>query len=76
MRQVIVPTVNDDEEHILKLKQLASSIPNVKKIELLPYKTIGVHKYKDLNIPYRLEGIEELSEIKLKELNKILKAKN
>ena len=76
LRQVIVPTINDDEEHILKLKALASTIPNVQKVELLPYKTIGVHKYKDLNIPYRLEGVEELSETKLKELNKILKAKN
>ena len=76
LRQVIVPTINDDKEHIFKLKQFASTIPNVEKIELLPYKTIGVHKYKDLNIPYRLEGIEELSESKLQELNKILKANN
>ena len=75
LRQVIVPTINDDEEHILKLKQFASSIPNVEKVELLPYKTIGVYKYKDLNLPYRLEGIEELNENKLKELNKILKSK-
>ena len=76
LRQVIVPTINDDEEHILKLKEFANAIPNVEKVELLPYKTIGVHKYKELNIPYRLEGIEELSENKLKQLNKILKAKN
>ena len=76
LRQVIVPSINDDIEHILKLKEFASSIPNVEKVELLPYKTIGVHKYKDLNIPYRLKGIEELSESKLKELNKILNAKN
>lgn len=75
LRQVIVPTINDDKEHILKLKEFASSIPYVEKVELLPYKTIGVHKYKELNIPYRLEGIEELSESKLKELNKILKSK-
>jgi len=75
LRQVIVPTINDDEEHIIKLKEFASSISNVEKIELLPYKTIGVHKYKELNIPYRLDGIEELSESRLKELNKILKSK-
>lgn len=75
LRQVIVPTINDDEEHILKFKEFANAIPNVEKVELLPYKTIGVHKYKELNIPYRLEGIEELSESKLKQLNKILKSK-
>ena len=65
--------INDDKEHILKLKSFASSLKNVEKIELLPYKTIGVHKYKMLNLRYRLEGVEELSEAKLKELNKYLK---
>lgn len=72
LRQVIVPTINDDKEHILKLKEFSKSIQNVEKIELLPYKTIGVHKYKTLNIPYRLEGIPELSQGKLDELNQYL----
>lgn len=73
LRQVIVPTINDDKEHILKLKEFANTINNVEKIELLPYKTIGVHKYKTLGLPYRLEGIEELDLNKLEELNKLLK---
>ncbi len=72
LRQVIVPTINDDKEHILKLKEFARSIQNVEKIELLPYKTIGVHKYKTLNLPYRLEGVPELGIEKLNELNKYL----
>ncbi|MBQ7917220.1 MAG: pyruvate formate lyase-activating protein [Clostridia bacterium] len=72
LRQVIVPNINDDKEHILKLKQFASTIKNVEKVELLPYKTIGVHKYKTLNLKYRLEGVEELSQEKLAELNKYL----
>ena len=72
LRQVIVPNINDDKEHILKLKQFASTLKNVEKIELLPYKTIGVHKYKTLNLKYRLEGVEELSQAKLDELNSYL----
>ena len=73
LRQVIVPNINDDKEHILKLKGFARTIRNVEKVELLPYKTIGVHKYKTLNLKYRLDGVSELSEIKLKELNEYLK---
>lgn len=73
LRQVIVPGINDDKEHILKLKEFASTLKNVEKVELLPYKTIGVHKYKTLNLKYRLEGVEELSASKLKELNSYLK---
>ena len=73
LRQVIVPNMNDDREHVILLSNFAKKIKNVEKVELLPYKTIGVHKYKELNIPYRLEGVPELSEEKLKKLNKILK---
>ena len=72
LRQVIVPNINDNKEHILKLKQFASTIKNVEKIELLPYKTIGVHKYKALNLKYRLDGVNELSKEKLDELTEYL----
>lgn len=72
LRQVIVPTINDDKNHIEKLKQFASKIPNIEKVELLPYKTIGAHKYKTLKLNYRLENIPDLSQEKLKELNKYL----
>ncbi len=73
LRQVIVPNMNDDREHVILLNNFAKKIKNVEKVELLPYKTIGVHKYKELNIPYRLNDVPELSEEKLDELNKILK---
>jgi len=73
LRQVIVPNINDTKENILKLKEFASKLKNVEKVELLPYKTIGVHKYKTLNLKYRLEGVENLSLRKLKELNGYLK---
>ena len=73
LRQVIVPTINDNEESVLKLKQFALSIKNVEKIELLPYKTIGVHKYKSLNLPSRLQDLPEMNENKCKELELLLK---
>ena len=73
LRQVIVPGINDDEEHILKLKNFIKKIKNVEKVELLPYKTLGVHKYHNLGIKYRLESIEEMDEKKCKELEKLLK---
>lgn len=72
LRQVIVPDINDDKEHVLLLKKFAQHIPNVEKVELLPYKTIGVKKYEQLNIKYRLKNTQELSQKKLNELNKYL----
>lgn len=72
LRQVIVPTINDTKENVLKLKRFASKLKNVERVELLPYSTIGVNKYKTLNLPYRLNGIPDLSPQKLLELNSYL----
>ena len=72
IRQVIIPGINDTEEYILKLKEYIKKIKNVEKIELLPYHTMGVEKYKKLNINYPLEGVEPLDKDKLEQLKKIL----
>lgn len=69
LRQVIVPGINNDKAHILAFKEYASTIPNVEKIELLPYRTMGVTKYKSLNIPYPLENVPDLSQEELDYLN-------
>lgn len=72
LRQVIVPGVNDDKDHILKLKKFVDKLENVEKVELLPYKTIGVKKYSTLGLKYRLDGTLDLSEEKLAELQAFL----
>lgn len=72
LRQVIVPGINDTLGNIKLLKDFASKIKNVEKVELLPYKTIGVHKYKDLKIKYRLENVPDMDENKCRELEKEL----
>ena len=73
LRQVIVPGINDDEKHVLKLKEFAKNLNNVEKVELLPYKTIGVHKYQELKIPYRLKEVPEMDEERCKRLERLLK---
>ena len=72
LRQVIVPTINDNENYINNFKQYIKQFKNVEKVELLAYHTMGVVKYEKLHIKYKLKGIEPLSKEKLNELNKIL----
>lgn len=72
LRHVIVPTINDNEEHILKLKKFIKPLKNIEKIELLPYHLLGVNKYKELKMPYRLEGIKAMSKKRCQELYKLL----
>lgn len=73
IRQVIIPTVNDSEEYILKLKEYIKEFKNIDKVELLPYHNMGVEKYDKLNIKYRLEGIETMDKEECKKLENLLK---
>ena len=73
LRQVIVPNINDDKEHILKLKEFAKNIPNVERIELLPYHSMGISKYKELGIDYKLTGTPDMEKSRCVELEKLLK---
>jgi len=72
IRQVIVPTINDTKENIFELKKLLKQFKVIKKIELLPYHTMALDKYRKLNKEYKIENIKDLSIEKLNELNKYL----
>lgn len=72
LRQVIIPGINDNEKYILELKKFISKINNVEKVELLPYHTMGVSKYKDLKIDYKLKNTKPMDSLRCKELEKIL----
>ena len=72
IRQVIVPGINDNVQYINKLKDFISPLKNVLKVELLPYHLLGVSKYKQLGIPYRLDGVPAMDKSKCDELYKVL----
>ena len=57
IRHVLVPGVNTDEPSLTKLGAFVKALANVKKIEVLPYHSLGVSKWKALNLPYALEGV-------------------
>lgn len=67
IRAVIVPGINDNFEYIKSIKEYTRTIPNIKKYELLPYHTLGVNKYKELGIPYRLSGTKNMDKQKTAE---------
>lgn len=57
LRAVIVPTINNNLSYINALSNYAQTFPNIKKVELLPYHTLGVNKYNELGIKYKLSYI-------------------
>ena len=58
IRHVTVPGVTDDPDALTRLGQFIGTLDNVKALDVLPYHVMGVSKYKELGIPYPLEGVE------------------
>ena len=69
LRQVIAPTITDEERQVQKLLEYKSE--NVTKIELLPYHRLGIPKWEGLN--YELYDIEPPTPEVMARLNKIVK---
>ena len=57
IRHVLVPSITLNDEYLIRLKEFIDTLNTVEKIEVLPYHTMGIVKYKNLGIPYRLDGV-------------------
>ena len=72
LRQVIIPGINDNEKYIMDLKKYITQFKNVEKVELLPYQTMGIKKYKELKIKYRLKDVLPMDIEKCRQLESLL----
>lgn len=73
IRHVLVPGINDQEDYLIKVSEFIQQLHNVKRVEILPYHTLGVYKWKELGIPYELEGIDSPTEASVERAKSILK---
>ena len=74
IRQVIIPTINDNEDNINRLKSIAQKYPNIAKTELLPFKKLCQAKYDNLNISFPFEYIPTPNHEDMEKLKIILNA--
>ena len=72
IRHVLVPERSDRDDYLWKLHDFIEKLDHVERVEVLPYHTLGVYKWKELGIPYGLEGIEPPTQERIKNANKIL----
>lgn len=68
IRHVVVPGLTDDDNRIAEMMDYLKSYRCIDRIEWLPYHTMGVYKYKELNLPYPLEGVAPLPSERINEL--------
>lgn len=72
IRHVIVPGITDEPQHLRKLGRFVGRFSNLKALDVLPYHTMGISKYRELGITYPLEGVDPLPKEKAVEARKII----
>ena len=73
IRHVLVPTITDEEAHLQRLRTFIDTLKNVERVEVLPYHTLGTFKWKELGIPYTLDGIRPPTAEQMQKAEEILK---
>ena len=72
IRQVIIPSINDTKENILKLKELTESYSVIERYELLPFRKICQTKYDALGLEFKFSHILEPKREEVKKLEEKL----
>lgn len=76
IRHVLVPGITDNDEYLKQTGEFIKTLNNVKRVEVLPYHTLGVAKYKDLGIAYPLKDVPSPTAERVENARKLLGCKN
>ena len=72
IRQVIIPTINDNEENIEKLNEIVKRYPCIDKVELLPFKKICQTKYDSMKIEFPFGHLDTPTKEAMDKFKKLL----
>ena len=72
IRHVLVPGITDDDDQLTRLRQFIDTLDNVKRVEVLPYHTLGTFKWEKLGIPYSLSDVSTPTSEQIKHAEAIL----
>lgn len=74
IRHVLVPGITTEEDELHRLRSFLDTLKTVERVEVLPYHTLGVFKWKELGIPYQLEGVDPPTKEQIDRAKEILRA--
>lgn len=72
IRYVLVPGWNDDEKYLRAFGEHFKEYKTIEKLEILPYHTLGVYKYKELGVKYKLSKVKPPTQELIENTRKIL----
>lgn len=68
VRHVVVPGLTDGIEHLRMVRDKAHSLPNLEKLEFLPFHKLCIEKYDRLGLQFPLRDTPAMNDAWLKEL--------
>lgn len=76
VRHVLVPTLSDNDERLRETHEFLSQFKNIRKVEVLPYHTLGTFKYDLLKMEYPLKDVPAPTKERVENAEKILCVKD
>ncbi|HCA04438.1 MAG TPA: pyruvate formate lyase-activating protein [Ruminococcaceae bacterium] len=73
IRHVLVPGITDDDEYLKRTRKFIDTLNNVRRVEVLPYHSLGAYKWQSLGLKYPLEGINPPSSQRVANAEKLLR---
>lgn len=73
LRYVLVPGYSDFKEDICSLGESFGKFRNIRRVEILPYHRLGVHKYEAMGWDYQLKEVKENTPGQLEQAEKLFK---
>lgn len=72
IRHVLVPDLTDDENGLKEMSAFIKSLKTVKRVEVLPYHTLGLFKWEKLGIDYSLKDARVPTDDEVEKAKKLL----
>lgn len=72
IRHVLVPGITLNDLYLKETKDFIDTLKTVDKVEVLPYHTMGIVKYENLGIPYRLSEVDAPTKEEVRHAKEIL----
>lgn len=72
IRHVLVPGITDRDDLLEKLADFVATLPNVERVEVLPYHNLGEYKWEELGREYELKDVEPPTVERVENAKKII----
>lgn len=74
LRYVLVPQYSDNEQDLHKWAKYVSGFKNVERVDILPFHQMGIHKWQQMGVEYKLTDIKPPSAEDVKRVEDIFKS--